>query len=51
MSASYRRGSRQLKNLPDVYVGKITEKINKLAKYMSLGDKSSLEFETCVQKL
>ena len=30
---------------------KITGNINKLMKYMNLGNKSSLEFETCLPKL
>ena len=32
-------------------MGKITENINKLTKYMDVVNKSSLEFETCLQKL
>ena len=39
-----------LKNSRCAYVGKITEN-NKLTKHMHLGNKSSLEFETCPQKL
>ena len=38
-----------LKNSRRAYIGKITEN-NKLTKYMDLGNKSSLEFETCLQK-
>ena len=33
------------------HVGKITENINKLTKYMNRGNKSSPEFEICLQKL
>ena len=33
------------------YVRIITENINKLTKYMNLGNKSSLEFKTCLLKL
>ena len=40
-----------LKNSRCAYVGKITENINKLTKHMHLGNKSSLEFEICLQKL
>ena len=40
-----------LKNSRRAYIGKITENINKLTKYMDLGNKSSLEFKTCLQKL
>ena len=32
-------------------MGKITENINKLTKYMDVVHKSSLEFETCLQIL
>ena len=39
-----------LKNSIRAYVGKITEN-NKLTKYMDLGNKSSLEFETSLQKV
>ena len=39
-----------LKNSRRAYIGKITENINKLTKHMDLGNKSSLEFENCVQK-
>ena len=40
-----------LRNSRQVHVRKITENINKLTKYMDPGNKSSLEFETCLQKL
>ena len=40
-----------LKNSRRAYIRKITENINKLTKYMDLVNKSSLEFETCLQKL
>ena len=40
-----------LRNNRQVHVRKITENINKLTKYMDPGNKSSLEFETCLQKL
>ena len=40
-----------LKNSCRAYIGKITENINKLTKYMDVVNKSSLEFETCLQKL
>ena len=40
-----------LENSRRPYIGKITESINKLTKYMDLGNKSSPEFETCLQKL
>ena len=39
-----------LKNSRRAYIRKITEN-NKLTKYMDLVNKSSLEFETCLQKL
>ena len=39
-----------LKHGRHTYVGKITEDINKLTKYMNLGNKSSPEFETCLRK-
>ena len=40
-----------LKNSRRTYVGKFTEHINKSTKYVNLGNKSSLEFEACLQKL
>ena len=40
-----------LENSRRAYIGKITESINKLTKYMDLGNKSSPESETCLQKL
>ena len=40
-----------LENSRRAYIGKITESINKLTKYMDLRNKSSPEFETCLQKL
>ena len=40
-----------LKNSARAYIGKITENINELRKYMDLGNKSSLEFENCLHKL
>ena len=39
-----------LKNSRRAYIWKITENINKLTRYMHLGNKSSLELETCLQK-
>ena len=40
-----------LKNNRRAYIGKTTANINKLTKYMDLGNKSRIEFETCLQKL
>ena len=40
-----------LKNRRRAYIRKTTENINKLMKYMDLGNKRSLEFETMLQKL
>ena len=40
-----------LKNSRRAYVGKITQNINKLTKYMNVQNKNSLDFETCLQKL
>ena len=40
-----------LKNNRRAYIGKITENINELTKYKDLGNKGSLEFENCLQKL
>ena len=40
-----------LKNSRRAHIEKITENINKLMKYMDLENKSSIEFENCLQKL
>ena len=43
--------SYSLKSSRRACVGKNTENINKLTKYITLGNKNSVEFETCLQKL